>query len=344
MKCYHCGEEISEKEIYNCNECGQNYCHLHANPVIHECNIVKESISQSFLQQNPPTHIDTSQTSSFLTEQTIDPQTAIRGSDDSVLRGTTDGSFTWYRQERLIPENAFDPDSGIKFKGILFPHKSEIIHFLIGTLLIFLIGLISFYNSQLIELNLGWAIFMLAGFYTTAFLFHELGHRQTAKHFGLQTKFRLLTFGMVLTTIGLIIGLLSLISNSPLIPTIALPGAVVVLGLDKIDRKTGWCKTAGPLVNLVYGTILLIISFFIPRNLYPLNLFIGLSASLNFTLGLFNMIPIGILDGQNIWKWNKPLYLFLVASLLILLILTFSNIYAPIETSLYVPEAWQAIG
>jgi len=201
-----------------------------------------------------------------------------------------------------------------------------------------LIGLIVFYNPQLIRLNLTWAIFLLAGFYTTAFLFHEFGHRQVAKHFGLQTKFRLLTFGMILTVFGLIAGSWSLITNAVSLPILALPGAVVVLGLDKIDRRTGLCKAAGPMINLVYGTILLIISFVIPKELFPLNLFIGYAAALNFMLGLFNMIPIGILDGQNIFKWSKSLYIVLVGLLILMLIIAYANIYAPIQTSLYVPE------
>ena len=118
-------------------------------------------------------------------------------------------------------------------------------------------------------------------------------------------------------------------------------GAVVVLGLDKIDRKTGLCKAAGPIVNLVYGTILLIISFILPTSLYPLNMFIGIAAALNFTLGLFNMIPIGILDGQNIFKWNKQLYLILFSALLLLLIITYANVYAPLQANPYIPDEWK---
>ncbi len=335
VKCYHCGDVVSENEIFQCSECGQNYCVLHKDPINHECNIVRESLKLKQIQspsssyvEGPPDQYERQITSNDLTS--------------SAVRGTTDGTFTWHHQERYVPENAFDPDSGIEFKGILFPHKSEFLHLLIGATLIFIIGLIGFYNPLLVSLNLTWAIFMLAGFYTTAFLFHEFGHRQVAKHFGLQTRFRLLTFGMILTIIGLITGISTLILGTTALPILALPGAVVVLGLEKIDRKTGLCKAAGPIVNLIYGTILLIISFIIPKYLYPLNMFIGVAASLNFLLGLFNMIPIGILDGQNIFKWNKSLYLILVVSLLVLLIIAFANIYAPIQTSLYVPEEWNA--
>lgn len=153
-----------------------------------------------------------------------------------------------------------------------------------------------------------WTLFVLAAFYLTSFLFHELGHRQVALHFGLQTKFRLLTYGLLMTLISL--------------GRMALPGAVVVLGLEKISRKTGLCKAAGPIVNLIYGSTILVISFLIPPILYPLNYIFCIGAYLNFMLGTFNMIPFGILDGQNIWKWNKKVYLTLVSGLVALLIFT----------------------
>jgi Zn-dependent protease len=176
---------------------------------------------------------------------------------------------------------------------------------------------------------------MLAGFYATAFFFHEMGHRQVAVHFKLQTKFRLLKFGMMLTVIGVVFNLFSLTTGGASFPSLALPGAVVVLGLSTINRTTGLCKAAGPIVNLVYGLILLMISFLIPT--YPLNMLIGLAANLNFMLGSFNMIPLGILDGQNIWKWNKKLYIVLCGSLVAFLIVTYVIIYAPPSTNLYGP-------
>jgi len=194
-------------------------------------------------------------------------------------------------------------------------------HFLIASTIIFIIGLVSFFD--VISYGLIWAWFMLSALYVTAFLFHEFGHRQVALHFGLQTKFRLLTYGMLMTLISL--------------GRMALPGAVVVLGLDKISRKTGLCKAAGPLVNLIYGSILLLISYIIPPVLYPLNYFIGYGAQFNFMLGLFNMIPFGILDGQNIWKWNKKVYITLIVPLTVLLVITLISIYAPIGSNPYIP-------
>jgi Zn-dependent protease len=331
-KCYHCGEDFSESNIFFCDICGQNYCSLHKDPINHECNIVKENMSLQYPQSLRPSYINNFQRIASTQESTSHPPAVVE-----QIRGTTNGTYTWYRQENLVPENAFNPDSGITFKGILLPYKSELFHFLIGASLIFLIGLIIFYDRSLIDLDLTWAIFLLASFYMTAFLFHELGHRQVAVRYGLQTKFRLLTFGMILTVFGLIMGIFSLIMGQSGFPTVALPGAVVVLGLDKIDKKTGLCKAAGPIVNLVYGSILLFISFIIPKDLYPLNHFVGVAAYLNFMLGSFNMIPIGILDGQNIWKWDKRVFLLLFTSLITLLIITIINLYAPVSTNPYIP-------
>jgi len=315
--CYHCGTE--NPQLFSCSKCGQSYCSLHKDPIDHECNIVIESLTFTphATPQLTPQYAAAAQT------------TQESGLTETITRGTTDGTYTWYRQEQAVPENAFDPESGINFKGILLAHKSELLHFIIGGTLIFLIGLISFYN-QIINSGYIWALFMLAGFYMTAFLFHEFGHRQAAIHFGLQTKFRLLTFGMAITTLSLVMGFISLISSSNTFPMLALPGAVVVLGLDKINRKTGLCKAAGPIVNLIYGSILLTISLLIPNTLYPLNFFIGYASYFNFMLGAFNMIPIGILDGQNIWKWNKKVYICLVSSLGLMLILSLLLISLPV--------------
>ena len=311
--CYHCGTE--NPELFSCSKCGQSYCSFHKDPIDHECNIVIESLNftPQATPQLTPQYAAPSQTTPSFTEQSSFTET--------TTRGTTDGTYTWYRQEQAVPENAFDPDSGISFKGIFLAHKSELTHFLIAGIIIYAIGLISFYTS--VGSTYFWTLFVLAGFYVSAFLFHELGHRQVAVHFKLQTKFRLLTYGLLMTLISL--------------GRFALPGAVVVLGLDKISRKTGLCKAAGPFINLVYGSILFLISFIIPKSLYPLNFIFCIGAYLNFMLGSFNMIPFGILDGQNIWKWKKKVYFGLIGSLVPLLILTMVITNTSVSLSLYLP-------
>ncbi|MFX1273980.1 MAG: hypothetical protein ACFFBP_02245 [Promethearchaeota archaeon] len=324
--CYLCGEEFHQ--LSHCHECGHDYCNLHIDKDIHGCQLMKEEHTHQPYATPQPTYTNVMESRPQISNFQPSPQQIVQTT--GPIRGTTDGTYTWYRSEMSIPENAFSPDSGIDFSGILFPYKSEISHFLIGIAVIYIIGLITFYKRDLITRNLGWAIFMLAGFYTTAFLFHELGHRQVGTHFKFPTKFRLLTIGMVLTIISITMGLSFLLLDLGIpAPTFALPGAVVVLGLDKISKETGLCKAAGPTVNLVYGSILLFISLILPNWLYPLNYLIAAAASINYMLGLFNMIPIGILDGQNIFKWNKKVYFALASSLAALLVLTYIFIYVP---------------
>jgi Zn-dependent protease len=334
-KCYHCGRETPD--LYYCEQCGQNYCQLHKEPIDHECNLKQEEFQGGMSQ--PTTYREEANISTTRNTQAAPWSPAEQGSPSHEAAVTssseegkrTDGSFIWYRQARNIPDNAFSEESGIEFKGILLPYKSELLHFIIGAILIYSIGLLGFYNptnqAQLQEMGYGWIIFLIAGIYTTAFLFHELGHRQTAIHFGLQSKFRLLKYGMMITVMGLIMGIISLITSSRALPAFALPGAVVVLGLDTINRKTGLCKAAGPTVNLLYGTILLGLSFLI--RIYPINYFISISASINFMLGAFNLIPVGILDGQAILKWNKAVYFLLAILMVLLLVGNYVLIYLP---------------
>ncbi|MHA2087397.1 MAG: AN1-type zinc finger protein, partial [Promethearchaeota archaeon] len=174
-KCAHCGNDIMGEPFF-CNECGQNYCSFHKDPIDHECNIVRESLN---IQQMPPSASSYAEPTQASTAHHVQE---YQQSPPGVARGTTDGTYTWFRQETQVPANAFDPDSGIKFKGILFSHLSELIHFAIASVLIYVIGFLIFFDTTLFAIGYGWTTFMLAGIYMTAFLFHEFGHRQVAKH------------------------------------------------------------------------------------------------------------------------------------------------------------------
>jgi Zn-dependent protease len=315
--CNFCGREFPE--VFECDKCHDKFCTYHLEPLMHDCSSIIGS----------PTTLPNQIPSLITPEQPIQQRSTYTPAVESAGihdRGRTDGSFVWYHKESQIPENAFDPDSGITFSGILWQKKSELTHFIIGALLIYIIGFISFYRSELVESGLLWAIFILAFFYTTSFFFHELGHRQVARHYKMQTKFRLLTYGMTLTAFSLVMGIFSLTSGM-IFPSLALPGAVVVLGLEEISHRTGVCKMAGPLVNLIYGLILFVSSLIIP--IYPLNMLIAIAAFFNAQLGLFNLIPIGILDGANIIKWKKEVWIFLVVALGIMAIVTYSLVWVP---------------
>ena len=77
------------------------------------------------------------------------------------------------------------------------------------------------------------------------------------------------------------------------------PGAVMV-GLS--DRnKFGRVALIGPLTNLAMGFSFLLLSLFY-SSYSP---YFATGASFNGWIAMFNLIPLGVLDGQKIFDWNK---------------------------------------
>jgi Zn-dependent protease len=132
---------------------------------------------------------------------------------------------------------------------------------------------------------------------------HEFSHRQTAVFYGFQTKFRLVTVGVVITALSVIAG-----------GGFGVPGAVVIVGLDDESTKhqTGVCKSAGPFSNVIFGSILIVLSMALPDSIIIVRIFLLQGALFNFTLGAFNLLPVAILDGANIIRWNIKVWIALV--------------------------------
>jgi len=92
------------------------------------------------------------------------------------------------------------------------------------------------------------------------------------------------------------------------------PGAVVV-GLN--DRnKFGKVALIGPLTNLLMG-----FAFLILYDIQASYVF-SLGASFNSWIAMFNLLPLGVLDGQKIFDWNRIVWGITLASSLILFILS----------------------
>lgn len=322
--CYFCGIESSD--LKECPYCKQNYCGLHYETNMHDCPLtpIESPYKLDLGAENQPMNIDnivSGPTIAPIHQSHINADTNSLNIIDDDVEVFTDGTYMWYKKEKgQVPEDAFNPESGVVIPGILWPKLSEFKHILIAAILMFALaatGFIPQYDRvtgiSLSEKIL--SIVVLSSIYVIAFLGHEFSHRQTAKHFKLQTKFRLFKWGIVLTLVCLILPL-----------KFALPGAVVVIGLENISRETGLCKLAGPLFNLIMGLILLGLTF-LPFILYPWNFLFLVGASFNFMLGAFNMLPFGILDGDNIRKWKPKLWivLFIVLVGLLILVLILMN-------------------
>jgi Zn-dependent protease len=129
------------------------------------------------------------------------------------------------------------------------------------------------------------------------FIAHELGHKFTGQHFGLEAHFKSNDF-MIL--IGLAIALGGFLFFAP--------GAVVIE--SRADRKQmGTTAMAGPLSNITFALAMIPLLVFLPYSSFCYFCF-----RINAWLALFNMIPFGMFDGRKIFLWNKVAFGSIITS------------------------------
>lgn len=126
-----------------------------------------------------------------------------------------------------------------------------------------------FLQSGSIMLSLGMVVLLLM-----SIILHELGHSLTARLFGCNTR------DITLSVIG---GCAS---------------------LERMPYKA-WqellTSAAGPLVSFALGLVMIVVSFFLPEESL-LTVAIFLAGQINFTLGLFNLLPGFPMDGGRIFR------------------------------------------
>jgi Zn-dependent protease len=175
---------------------------------------------------------------------------------------------------------------------------TEILHLTIGASIVMVVGL------SLYSISFGWIYQLLeepiillgsAFFFTFIFISHELAHKTVAKSYGLWAEFRLNLIGAVLTLLSAALTPIKIVS----------PGAVLIVGVD--DRKIlGKIAFAGPFTSIVISSFLYIFYFLIPTG--SLSLIVFRAAQLSSWIALLNLIPLGILDGFKIIRWNKVIW------------------------------------
>jgi Zn-dependent protease len=128
-----------------------------------------------------------------------------------------------------------------------------------------------------------------------AFVFHELAHKFVAVHYGFYAEYRMWVQGLILAIITAYFGFV-----------FAAPGAVYIHG-DISREQNGKISIAGPLTNIVLAVL-----FFLMLPLLSfspiLSAIISLGFIVNSFLALFNLIPISILDGAKVFKWNPVIW------------------------------------
>jgi Zn-dependent protease len=174
--------------------------------------------------------------------------------------------------------------------------STEIRHIAIGVILVSGVGL-SFFAPRVFS---NWlAIVAAVFFFTAGFIVHELTHKAMAQRYGMWAEFRLDKFGAVLTLLSAV---------SPL--KIIAPGAVVIAGNTTPDR-VGRTAAAGPATNILIASLLLGLA----EALHPMELLEALLAgsAINAFMALFNLIPFGVLDGLKVFRWNRQVWIVLLA-------------------------------
>lgn len=135
----------------------------------------------------------------------------------------------------------------------------------------------------------------------TAFIFHEIAHRQVARKYGYYAIYRRWDTGILL---ALFLGILNKLLGLRFL--FVAVGAVQVYSLYAgwEDREIyGKISLAGPVTNILVGIIAIaLLSFGKPFGVVGVSLYYA--AYINLLLAFFNLLPIPPLDGYKVLKWN----------------------------------------
>jgi Zn-dependent protease len=151
---------------------------------------------------------------------------------------------------------------------------------------------------------------------------HEIMHKAVAQRYGYWAEFRYNLQGLLLAFVFAFIGFI-----------FGAPGATWISGAVTPEQN-GKISAAGPLTNLTIGGVFLagLLAFSKLASLGPLSnpftsAFLPLALTevtfINVVLAGFNMIPIMPLDGAKVWRWNKAVYLGIVALAVFLIYFVF---------------------
>jgi Zn-dependent protease len=198
-----------------------------------------------------------------------------------------------------------------KVQRVGWMSSTEMIHLAAGALIVIAVGL-SWGSS-----GLDWVFrifsdpvntFVSAALFTFIFLSHELAHKAVAKQFGLWAEFRISALGAAFTLMTIPLNLIKIVS----------PGAVNIAGAA--DKKIiGITALAGPLTSIGLAGVLFGSYFLVPSSS---GILLIKCASLAIWIAVFNLIPLGILDGAKVFWWNKAAWAISIAVAFVIMIVT----------------------
>ena len=140
------------------------------------------------------------------------------------------------------------------------------------------------------------------------FILHELGHKFVSMKYGYWAEFKLWPQGLLLALITSFFGFV-----------FAAPGAVYTYANYMTDEINGKISIAGPIVNIALALVFLAIATAVYPSVFSSDtslLIFYISAvgySINSFLAVFNLLPIGNLDGSKVLSWNIGIWLVTIA-------------------------------
>ena len=190
--------------------------------------------------------------------------------------------------------------------------KKEIRDLIISFIVIALGFTILYSNGDYSHITLIFPVVMIG--VGAGFIFHELGHKFSAMHYGYYAEYELWPTGLLIALVSSFFGFI-----------FAAPGAVVIYSNGMEERTNGIISIAGPLVNIALGLIFFIILGSLGNFIYTetgaiVALICVLGTRINFFLAAFNLLPIPPLDGSKVLSWSVPIWVitFAIAAILVL--------------------------
>ncbi|WP_298522613.1 site-2 protease family protein [uncultured Methanobrevibacter sp.] len=140
------------------------------------------------------------------------------------------------------------------------------------------------------------------------FILHELGHKFVSMKYGYWAEFKLWPQGLLFALVTSFFGFV-----------FAAPGAVYTYANYMTDEINGKISVAGPIVNIILAIVFLVIAALVYRSAFTsevaLTVFFvcALGYSINSFLAVFNLLPIGNLDGSKVLRWNAGIWIITIA-------------------------------